>query len=286
MHESSQLPDRFTAAKMQQAETILARSEMELISCLWWRMDIRDVVPRRRLGDSYLFFPTVGRLWCRIGPREQVIGPGEFMMVAEGVEHEARLAEDCNYFEAYAIHTHAYTTHGQPLFEVFSTPIGRIEPPAPWFGQLELLTHLMGTTPSLGRMFGEAWLRTLLLMQLAQGNTVQTRPAADDRRLWEAVDHILNHYASPLQVPALARQAGLSDVQFRKRFKQYTGCSPKAYIQQLRLRKARALLQTNPQATIKEVASQTGFGDPHYLHAVFKQVYGTAPAACRRPPEA
>jgi AraC-like DNA-binding protein len=52
------------------------------------------------------------------------------------------------------------------------------------------------------------------------------------------------------------------------------------------LRKARALLQTNPQATIKEVASQTGFGDPHYLHAVFKQVYGTAPAACRRPPEA
>lgn len=92
------------------------------------------------------------------------------------------------------------------------------------------------------------------------------------------------HAVEPLEFNPVPVTPGAVE-QFRKLFLRHTGATPKAYIQQLRLRKARALPQTNPQLTVKEAAEQTGFGDPHYLHAVFKQVYGIAPAACRRSPE-
>ena len=282
MQEHSPLPDRLTAEQREQVEVVLGESEVALISCLYWRMDIERVIPCRRLADSYVYVPVAGRLAYRVATQEGVVGPGEFMMVAEGVEHEARLAAGCDYFEAFALHAHAYTTHGQSLFAVFREPIGRLQPLSVWLEQLELLTHLMGVDQDLGRRFGEPWLRHLLLHQLMQGRAVYARPAATDERLWRALYYLMRHYAERLTVGELAARAGVSEVHFRNLFRRHTGQTPKAYIQQLRLRKARALLQTNPLLTVKEVAAQTGFGDAHHFHAVFKRAYGVTPATCRR----
>jgi AraC-like DNA-binding protein len=281
MQEHSSLPLLLSAGQRQQVALIFVESEIALISCHFWRMAIPSVIPTRRLADSFLYVPLVGRLCCRVGAEERVLGPGDAMLVAEGVEHEARLAEGCDYFESYSLHAHAYTAQSTPLFAILATPFVRLEPPAFWQEQLALLTHLLGTTPEVGRRFGEPLLRQLLLCQLLQGNLTHEIPSPDDPRVWKAIYRMLTDYAAPLTVTALAREACLSPVQFRLLFKRDTGLSPRAYLQGLRLRKARALLQTNPQLTIKEVAEQTGLGDPHYLHAVFKAAYGMTPGACR-----
>ena len=42
---------------------------------------------------------------------------------------------------------------------------------------------------------------------------------------------------------------------------------------------------SNPTLPVKEVARLTGFNDPHYLTAVFKQHYGMPPAQTRLPRE-
>jgi AraC-like DNA-binding protein len=284
MQNSSTLSQLLSTAQRRQAEVLLAGSEIELLSCLFWWMDIAGVIPRRRLADSLLYVPKTGRMQCRVGDQEQTIGPGECLLVAEGVEHEARLAEGCSYFEAFALHAHAYTTESLPLFAIFTSPFGRLQPPEAWFEQLEILTHLMGQSRELGRRFGEPWLRSLLLHQLRQGVPLRELPTADDPRMWRAVSRILNGYAGPLSIEELAREAGLSPVQFRKRFGRYTGTSPKEYLQQLRLRKAHALFQSNPELTVKEVAAQVGFHDPNFLHLCFKALYGLTPGECRRQP--
>ena len=51
------------------------------------------------------------------------------------------------------------------------------------------------------------------------------------------------HFASPLRLPQLAEQAGLSERSLTRRFKQATGQSPLDYLNTLRLRTARELLQ-------------------------------------------
>lgn len=282
MQDNSSLADLFTAGQQEQAAVILAGSQVALISCLYWQMDIPQVIPFRRLGDSLLYIPVSGRLRCTVGHHEKLLGPGDVLMVPEGIEHEARLAPDCDYFEAYAVHAHAYTTHGRPLFHIFTSPFGYCRPAETWLEQLATLTHLMGRNPALGRQFGEPWLRSLLLHQVAQGLPIKKKPTMDDPRLWQSVCHILNNYDTHLTISDLARQAGLSEGHFRRLFQRYTGLAPKAYIQQLRLRKARLLLQTNPQLTVKEAANMTGFNDPHYLHAVFKATYGMSPGDCRK----
>ena len=145
-----------------------------------------------------------------------------------------------------------------------------------------MLTHILGKDQDLGGRFGESLLRSLLVQQLSVHNVLTELPVADDPRVWRARLHVLRHCADPLRVEGLAAKAGISTVQFRKLFKRYTGMPPQRYIQQIRLRKAWALLRTNSTLTVKEVAQQTGFSDAHYLHAAFKDAYGMTPGECRR----
>jgi AraC-like DNA-binding protein len=282
MQNISALPDLMNDSQRQQTELILAKSNIALISCNFWWMTIKEIIPCRRLADSYLYVPKIGRLKCRVGNEERTIGPGEFMMVAEGVEHEAYMADDCDYFEVFSLHAHAYTHQNLPLFAVFSSSFGKLDYPEMWIAQLSLLTHLMGKSLELGRSYGEPWLRSFLLHQVMQNNPVRDIPIADDPRMWRAVYTIINNFTESVTVEKLAQDANISTVQFRKLFRRYTGISPKDYLIQTRLRKAMALLQSNPQLTIKEVAEQTGFGNSHYLHIAFKTAYGITPGECRK----
>ena len=245
-------------------------------------MDRECVIQRRTLSDSLLYFPVQGRLWCRVGDKEKVLGPGELLMVPEGVEHEAhREVGDEEVFEAYSIHAHAYTAQNRPLLSLFTSPFARLPGVEGWFQQLALLTHMLGRDQDVGRRYGEMLVRSLLLQQLAGENPLTELPVADDPRAWTATLYILRHYDETVSVRFLARRAGISTVQFRKLFKQYTGVPPSRYIQEVRLRKAWVLLRTNPQVKVQEVAEQTGFGGAHYLHAAFKKKFGMTPRQCR-----
>lgn len=279
MHEASSLPELLTAGQQAQADEILGHSEIVLLSCFFWRSSVP--IGPRRLRDSLLHVQVKGHLQWRIGGGQYRSAPGMAVMIPDGVEHEARLAPGDDHSEAFSLHLNAYTARNRPLLERLASPAGKLPGEAGWFQQLALLTHLMGRDPGAGRRFGEPLVRGLLLQQIMHGNPLKRVPSACDERIWLAGRAILQQFASPLTVEGLAREAGLGLAQFRRLFRRAMGQSPKAYIQDIRLRKARALLQTDPELSIKEVAERTGFGDPHYLHAVFRQKYGITPATCR-----
>ncbi|MFW6367499.1 MAG: helix-turn-helix domain-containing protein [bacterium] len=284
MKNESSLDNLLSKEQWRHAETILEHTEIVILSCLYWWMDQQQIIAEEReIADSLLYIPVQGRIHCRVGSKEAVLGPGEFMMVPEGVRHDARRVESDgdDLFQAYSIHAHAYTMHGHPLFALFSSPFGQLSGMDGWFKQLALLVHLMGKDLQVGQHFGNSLVRSMVLQQLVEGNPLVNVPRADDKRIWTSMLYILKHFADPLSVNNLAQRAGVSPVQFRKLFKRHTGISPQRYIQQTRLRKARALLSTNLQMTIKEVAARTGFSSANYLHAAFKEEYGTTPASCR-----
>ncbi len=281
MHESSQLPDLMPDEQWGQAQVILRRSEIVLLTCFFWRTDLPNGIKPRRLADSLFQVVVKGRMQWRVGTQVRELGPGELVMVPDGVEHEAMLGAAGATVETFSVHAHAYTLQNQPLLSLFPAPWGRLPGPEGWFAQLAMLTHLMGRDEAAGRGFGESLLRALLLQQVLQGARLTEAPPACDERIWLAISAILREFAGPLTVAVLARRAGLGPAQFRKLFRRSTGSSPKAYLQEIRLRKARALFQTNPALTVKEVAERTGFCDPHYLHAVFKKRFGITPAAGR-----
>jgi len=278
---SSQLRDLVDASQWPQVRTIL-QSGLSIISCLFWRVTGRNVIGPRVLHDSFFYFPVKGRMWCRIGSTEGTIGPGQFMMAAEGVPHEARMADDCALIETFAMHVHLFAPQGQPLLGIFQRPIGTLSYPNFWYSQLRLLTCLAAEDQNLASRFGEPLLRNLLIEQVTGGNPLRETPVTDDPRMWLAVFTILRGIGGPPTVSGLARQAHLSEVQFRKLFRRYTGMAPKAYIRNVQLRKARALLQSSEFLTVKEIAARSGFATARHLHTTFKSAYGETPGACRK----
>jgi len=88
-------------------------------------------------------------------------------------------------------------------------------------------------------------------------------------------------YATPLDVPALARIAAMSPSAFHRAFKQVTGESPIQYVKHIRLHRAHALLA---QVGLKAgtAAVQVGYSSPSQFSREFKRYFGASPSDVRR----
>ena len=78
----------------------------------------------------------------------------------------------------------------------------------------------------------------------------------------------------------LAAEQGISYSLFRHTFKQHSGLSPKAYLIELRIERARSLL-TGTSLSVKEVADQLSFETPYYFMRLFKNKTGMTPTQWR-----
>ncbi len=74
----------------------------------------------------------------------------------------------------------------------------------------------------------------------------------------------------------MAREAGLEDRTFLRRFKAATGVKPTEYAQCVRMEKARELLQFTKR-TIDQIAWSVGYDDAAAFRRVFNRVVGLAP---------
>ena len=84
-----------------------------------------------------------------------------------------------------------------------------------------------------------------------------------------------------LNIPELARQSGLSERSFHRRFRQVTGLPPLQYLQKLRIELAQDLLQ-NSNLSVEEVGQQCGYSDASYFCRLFKLHSSTSPGEYRR----
>ncbi len=80
-------------------------------------------------------------------------------------------------------------------------------------------------------------------------------------------------YADEVSVECLARQARMSARTFLRRFKAATGLTPTIYLQNLRIEKARGLLERT-RLPIGEVAWRVGYKDSSAFSRVFKEITG------------
>lgn len=79
----------------------------------------------------------------------------------------------------------------------------------------------------------------------------------------------------------LCRAVGHSRTQVFRKMKALTGESPVRFIQKMRLRKAKALLQT-AELNVSEIAYEVGFSDPNYFSRAFSKEFGIPPSAIRK----
>lgn len=212
------------------------------------------------------------RFWH--GGSEHLAAPGEIIALNPGAVHDGRpdSTVGCRYRMLYVerstienLFLRTYALTGPVLRDarlarcIARFTRGAAEPLAEQSGFAQVLYHLFaryGAPP------------------------LAARPAALEREcVARAKSCMIERLGEPLHLADIAAAARLSTFYFLRTFKRATGMPPHAYLNQIRLERARELLRAGEPPA--QVAASTGFADQSHLTRRFKGAFGVTPSQYR-----
>ena len=101
------------------------------------------------------------------------------------------------------------------------------------------------------------------------------------QNLFQQIEQYIHfHYAKHLSLESIAEEFSLSSNYLSRSFKKKTGSGITDYINNVRIQKAKELLE-NPEIKIFHIAAQVGYSDEKYFSRVFKKTVGMSPLQYR-----
>jgi AraC family transcriptional regulator of arabinose operon len=101
-----------------------------------------------------------------------------------------------------------------------------------------------------------------------------------DWRVRQVIDTMTREITEPLALARLAAGVNLSTSRLAHLFRDETGCSPGRYLRDLRLERARTLLEETT-LSVKEIMASVGINDPSHFSRDFARRYGVPPRRVR-----
>ncbi len=104
------------------------------------------------------------------------------------------------------------------------------------------------------------------------------RTSHKDSELVQTARSIMQlHLEEGIEVEQIARELGVGYTHLLEIFRQYTGLTPYQYYLQLRVHRAKEMLQS-PDLSIKEVSGRMNFENQYYFSRFFKKKTGYTPS--------
>ncbi|WP_048860752.1 GlxA family transcriptional regulator, partial [Acidisphaera rubrifaciens] len=203
---------------------------------------------------------------------------GAFLLAAAGLLDGRRAVTHWSYCEALARRHPAVRVERDPIF----VRDGGVWTSAGVTAGIDLALALV--EEDLGRAAALAVARHLVVFLKRPGGQAQfsaalSLQAAEDRfgalHAW-----ITAHLSERLTLPALARQAGMSERSFSRHYVAATGMTPARAIERLRVEEARRLL-AETRLPVKRIARRCGFGSEETLRRSFLRLLAAGPQAYR-----
>lgn len=98
----------------------------------------------------------------------------------------------------------------------------------------------------------------------------------------QIIDYFETHYSEKISLDQIAENMYLSSFYISKIFKSETGDTPIRHLIDIRLDRAKKLLESGTEGSIQEVASMVGYDDAYHFSKLFKKKYGISPSQVRR----
>jgi len=114
----------------------------------------------------------------------------------------------------------------------------------------------------------------------AQRVSLQSRHGMRNAHLIRAIALIEQSVEEPIAICDIADNLGISARQLERLFRKYLNCSPKRYIMEMRLHRARNLL-VQSELSVTEIAMACGFSTTSHFSKVFRGFFGRTPFSFR-----
>lgn len=233
----------------------------------------------RPIAEAVIIICTKGGGWCSTQAGRFPVSAGQVIILPPGEPH-AYGADADDPWTLWWLHV-----SGRDLPEFLTAAGMTTDSPvrnlSDVFGVIALVAEVLkwmerdSTTGSLLAAAGAAWHLMALL--------VSDRSAGDERStsIDRAAQFIRDHPDERIDVAELAAMVSLSPSHFAALFKRQFGYPVLQYQTQLRMTRARELLDTTSRA-VADVAATVGYADSFYFARQFKRVHGVTPLAYRR----
>lgn len=214
-------------------------------------------------GQGRFFLPNQG---------ETAVLPGDCVIVAPGVEHRYGGCGGEPYIED------AVRFIG-PIADAFFKA-GVIQNGVSHLGTIRKVLPIWESSrdPSLvAQIAANVALQNLLLEIYRQNQQLNEKFAVVQKIIIELKNDISRWWT----VEELADRISLPAYKLRNVFFEYTGTTPKNYIEQLKMKRAMEML-ASPDASIKTTAKKLGYVDPYHFSRRFKHIAGVSPVAYKK----
>ena len=224
---------------------------------------------------------TFGSEVFQRGRRLWIGYPGQIVVVNPGEVHDGYGGDERGWM--YNVFYPASSLLIQAIADTTEADTGRV----PYFPQgviqdpylFDLMLRLHQTleqSPSrLERDSRFLWTMTQLVSRHATQSIADKTPGHEPQSIQHARDYIQQNYAENITLKELAAVSGLSPYHFLRVFRRDMGLTPHAYLNHVRVLRARDLLRQG--CPIAQAAVNVGFVDQSHLHRHFKRIVGVTP---------
>ena len=234
-----------------------------------------------------------GATECGIGRRRYAVPQAYFSVVNPAIEHY-NVTQRWKHALFIIFPHHTLDETAWQSYRLLSRPVVFSYVVAPCTTDLTAIVNLLFAEaarpdcPGRRLLFDTALVQlSVLLLRALHGNHSGRAVAASyyataaQTQIARAVDLIHSAFQTDLCLDDLANAAAMSRYHFLRCFKTQVGSTPHAYLQQVRLQNAAALLRSSSR-TITDIALDCGFTSPSRFSDAFRRRYGCTPSAYRR----
>ncbi len=181
---------------------------------------------------------------------------------------------------------------GEMLYEMDSMPVSQTQMSNSIYQEkmsdsiLDSVIRLLGTLNSrnAAKILGPLYLKEIFFKVLeGEHGDVLKELVHNNRTLYQisrVISRIHEDFFRTLEVRTLAEEAGMSVSSFHSNFKSVTSTSPLQYIKNIRLHKAKELIQQEGEKAY-EAAMRVGYESSSQFNREYKRLFGITPAKDR-----
>jgi AraC-like DNA-binding protein len=237
------------------------------------------------LYEPVLCLILQGRKQVSIGEQTLSFGPGECLLVSHDLPVRSRITK-APYLALVlkvdvATIRKLYGEAGEPTLDGERARAAESQRADP--GLLDALHRYLALADSpadakvLGPLISKEIHYRLLMAPFGGMLRSLIRHDSNASAIARAIGHIRGAIRSPIVIPDLARQVGMSASSFHKHFKAVTSTTPLQYQKELRLLEARQLLKTGG-ASVTTAAYDVGYESPNQFSREYARKFGVPPS--------